>query len=60
MCNFEYYFKLKTYHMKKIVLSIALATSFVALFAQAPAKYKAVFKDYQPGFYQIFMLKGLE
>ncbi len=60
MCNFEYYFTFKTYHMKKIVLTIALVTSFVALFAQAPGKDKAVFKDYQPGFYQNFILKGIE
>ena len=46
--------------MKKIVLTIALATSFVALFAQAPRKDKAVFKDYQPGYYQNFILKGIE
>ena len=44
--------------MKKFVLTIALFTAATALFAQN--KDKAVFKDYQPGYYQNYILKGID
>jgi len=46
--------------MKKISLSLAFALMAVIVFAQAPHKDKAIFKEYQPGYYQNYILKGIE
>jgi len=46
--------------MKKISLFIALAMITLMVGAQIPHKDKAVFKEYQPGYYQNYILKGIE
>jgi len=46
--------------MKKTLLFIALAIAATLVAAQIPRKDKAIFKEYQPGYYQNFILKGIE
>jgi len=46
--------------MKKISLFIAFAMVTAMVAAQLPRKDKAVFKEYQPGYYQNYILKGIE
>lgn len=46
--------------MKKISLFVAFAMITAMVTAQIPRKDKAVFKEYQPGYYQNYILKGIE
>ncbi|MEI6123649.1 MAG: C1 family peptidase [Bacteroidota bacterium] len=46
--------------MKKLSYTLLLFLSANLLFAQTPRKDKAVFKEYQPGYYQNYILKGIE
>lgn len=46
--------------MKKIVLFTMITAFSIFSFAQIPKKDKAVFKEYQPGYYQNYILKGIQ
>jgi bleomycin hydrolase len=46
--------------MKKISLFILIICAAAWVTAQKPVKDKAVFKEYQPGYYQNYILKGIE
>jgi len=46
--------------MKKISVFVAFAMITAMVVAQVPHKDKAVFKEYQPGYYQNYILKGIE
>ena len=46
--------------MKKFILLLILAVLYLPLSAQKVKKDKAVFKEYQPGYYQNYILKGIE
>ncbi|HNW89304.1 MAG TPA: C1 family peptidase [Bacteroidales bacterium] len=46
--------------MRKTFLFIAFAMITAVLAAQAPRKDKALYKEYQPGYYQNYILKGIE
>lgn len=46
--------------MKKISLFIVLLLISAAIMSQTPRKDKAIFKEYQPGYYQNYILKGIE
>lgn len=46
--------------MKKFVALFICNLFIFSVFAQAPRKDKAIFKEYQPGYYQNYILKGIE
>jgi len=46
--------------MKKTVLFLAFAVMSGIIAAQTPRKDKAIYKEYQPGYYQNYILKGIE
>ena len=46
--------------MRKTFLFVAFAMITVVVAAQTPRKDKAAYKEYQPGYYQNYILKGIE